>query len=557
MDAIVNENWNLKNALMDWKSIASMYASLTLLRGAVRELVPPEVYQLAISSYSYFFTKVQPKVFRIHIQQKENEYDENTIFKAVECYLSTKCYASSSSELLRLSQIRDEENHTYAMVPNQVVEDIFNGVTFSWTLLQNEETQEYKNAKGYYLEVSFESKHKEVLNSAYLHHIIKEAELFKFRNRGKKLYTNRYGGGSWSQVCVFSHPSTFHTIALAPCLKKEIQDDLKKFVSRSEFYNRVGKAWKRGYLLYGPPGTGKTSLIAAIANYLEFDIYDMELTSVSRNEDLRELLINTSSKSIIVVEDIDCSIHIENRKKKNKPRRNNGGNSVSLSGVLNFVDGLWSPCAGEMLMIFTTNHKERLDPALLRSGRMDKHILLSYCNMESFKVLAKNYLKIEEHELMKEVEELLSLVEITPADVAECLMSYDEDPDMGMRNVVEELKKRLHIKMNNNKEKEKKKSRSNIKDKQKAKKKKEQRKKKREELEDSDESDEPESSDESDYSDEFDPSNSSDDSDNSDESTDPDDSDGYETAELAESDDESDELLFSDETMMAINMLMI
>ncbi|KAI3863013.1 hypothetical protein MKX03_023568 [Papaver bracteatum] len=433
MEDVMNGKW--KDALTDWKSMASMYASLTLLRGAVRDLVPPEIYQLAKSSYSYFFSKVQPKLFTIHIQQYEKDC-HNTIFEAVECYLSTKCYASSS-ELLRLSKIKNAKNHSYTMVPKQVIKDNFNGIQFTWVLLENEDTKQYKSARGYYLEVSFDIKYKEVVNSAYLPHIIKKSEVFKFRNRGKKLYTNRYGG-SWSQVCLFSHPSTFDTLALDPCLKKEIQDDLKRFVSRSEFYTRVGKAWKRGYLLYGPPGTGKTSLIAAIANHLEFDVYDMELTSVSSNEVLRELLINTSSKSIIVVEDIDCSIHIENLEKKNKPRRNRG-HSVSLSGLLNFVDGLWSPCAGERLIIFTTNHKEKLDPALLRSGRMDKHILLSYCNMESFKVLAKNYLKLEEHELMKEVEELLGLLEITPADVAECLMSYDEDPEMGMRKDAEPL----------------------------------------------------------------------------------------------------------------------
>ncbi|KAI3946327.1 hypothetical protein MKW98_010451 [Papaver atlanticum] len=462
--------------------MASMYASLTLLRGAVRDLVPPEIYQLAKSSYSYFFSKVQPKLFTIHIQQYEKDLP------------------SVTSELLRLSKIKNAKNHSYTMVPKQVIEDNFNGIQFTWVLLENEDTKQYKNARGYYLEVSFEIKYKEVVNSAYLPHIIKEAEVSKFRNRGKKLYTNRYGG-SWSQVCLFSHPSTFDTIALDPCLKKEIQDDLKRFVSRI-----------------------KTSLIAAIANHLEFDVYDMELTSVSNNDVLRELLINTSSKSIIVVEDIDCSIHIENREKKNKPRRNRG-NSVSLSGLLNFVDGLWSPCAGERLIIFTTNHKEKLDPALLRSGRMDKHILLSYCNMESFKFLAKNYLKLEEHELMIKYA-------TTPADVAECLMSYDEDPYMGIRNVVEKMKKRLHSK-NKRKEKDsKKKSQSDIKEKQKA-------KKKEEELDDSDES------------------SSSDDSDNSNESTVSNDSDGYETTESTESDDESNELHFTDETVMAMNMMMI
>ncbi|KAI3857884.1 hypothetical protein MKX03_004986 [Papaver bracteatum] len=481
MDAIMNGNWNWKDGLTDWKSMGSMYATLTLLRGAVRDLVPPEVYQVAKRSCSYFFSKVQPKFLTVRIQQYENEYDDNSIFKAVQCYLSAKCY-TSSSEMLKLSKIKNAKNHTYTMVPKQVIQDIFNGIKFSWTLLENDETKQNKSVRGgYYWEVSFDSKHKGFVDLAYIPHITKEAAVFEFRNRGKKLYTNRHRG-SWSQVCLFSHPSTFDTIAIAPCLKKEIQDDLEKFVSRSEFYTRVGKAWKRGYLLYGPPGTGKTSLIAAIANYLEFDIYDLELTSVTRNEDLRELLINTSSKSIIVVEDIDCSIHIENREKKNKRTRNNKSSSVSLSAVLNFVDGLWSPCAGERLIIFTTNHKEKLDPALLRSGRMDKHILLSYCNMESFRVLAKNYLKLEQHELMKQVEELLGLLEITPADVAECLMSYDEDPYMGMRNVVEQLKKRLQSKNNENKEEDtKKKSPSDIKEKQKARKKKE-RKNEREEL---------------------------------------------------------------------------
>ncbi|RZC51911.1 hypothetical protein C5167_020351 [Papaver somniferum] len=120
-----------------------------------------------------------------------------------------------------------------------------------------------------------------------------------------------------------------------------------------------------------------------------------------------------------------------------------GVSRVSLSGLLNFVDGLWSACAGERLIIFTTNHKEKLDPALLRAGRMDKHILLSYCNIESLKVLTRNYLRIQEHELMNEVEELLSSIQITTADVAECLMSFDENPYMGMRNLVVEMRKRL------------------------------------------------------------------------------------------------------------------
>jgi chaperone BCS1 len=69
------------------------------------------------------------------------------------------------------------------------------------------------------------------------------------------------------------HPSTFETLAMDRKQKQSIIDDLDRFIKRKEYYRRIGKAWKRGYLLYGPPGTGKSSLIAAIANHLRFDIY--------------------------------------------------------------------------------------------------------------------------------------------------------------------------------------------------------------------------------------------------------------------------------------------
>lgn len=63
--------------------------------------------------------------------------------------------------------------------------------------------------------------------------------------------------------------------------------------------------------MFGPPGTGKSSLIAAMANYLNFDIYDLELTVLRRNSDLKKLLVATTNKSILVVEDIDCTIDLQ------------------------------------------------------------------------------------------------------------------------------------------------------------------------------------------------------------------------------------------------------
>lgn len=151
----------------------------------------------------------------------------------------------------------------------------------------------------------------------------------------------------WSSV-PFSHPSSFDMVAIDPATKDDIISDLEKFIIRKEYHSRVGRARKRGYLLHGPPGTGKTSLIAAISNFLEFDIYDLELTAVTSNSQLRKLLIATSSKSVIVVEDIDCTLDLSEWLMIISVTETGGGggfSTVSLSRVLNFVDGLGRPAA--------------------------------------------------------------------------------------------------------------------------------------------------------------------------------------------------------------------
>ncbi|KAF8413878.1 hypothetical protein HHK36_001872 [Tetracentron sinense] len=100
--------------------------------------------------------------------------------------------------------------------------------------------------------------------------------------------------------------------------------------------------------------------------------------------------------------------------------------AVTLSGLLNFIDGLWSSCGDERIIVFTTNHKDWLDPALLRPGRMDMHIHMSYCTTCGFKLLASNYLGISNHRLFAEIEKLLEKAEVTPAEVTGELMKSDD-----------------------------------------------------------------------------------------------------------------------------------
>ncbi|KAL1338055.1 hypothetical protein HN51_032741 [Arachis hypogaea] len=72
---------------------------------------------------------------------------------------------------------------------------------------------------------------------------------------------------------------------------------------------------------------------------------------------------------------------------------------------------------------------------------MDKHIELSYCGFEAFKVLAKNYLDVESHGLFPVIERKLVETDMTPADVAENLMpkSVDEGVEDCLLNLIKAL----------------------------------------------------------------------------------------------------------------------
>nr|XP_010929304.1 AAA-ATPase At3g50940 [Elaeis guineensis] len=459
--------------VLDWKSIGSLLATLVFLRSALRDFLPPELCFFLQFLFRRLVAAVHPTETIII-----DEYDgssPNELYEAAQSYLSSRCLAAAP--VVRLSKARHAPHPIASLPSSHTAVDSFQGAPLRWTSRAVERSSATSNAFLLYghhrsssaehrsLELSFNRRHRHTVHSIYIPHILDEAARLRLKARERRLYTNRAAPGDdlhrlWSSV-PFSHPSTFDTLALDPALKDDLRSDLLRFAARRDHYARVGRTWKRGYLLHGPPGTGKTSLVAAIANLLEFDVYDLELTAVPSNSHLRRLLVSTTPKSVVVVEDIDCSLDLSDRKKK-KTKPGNlaaaaaaaghphgvtayGGGTVSLSGVLNFVDGLWSSCVGERLMIFTTNHPERLDPALLRPGRMDQSIHLSYCGPSAFRVLARNYLDVADgHQLMPEVDALLQEVKITPADVAEVFMGCDGDgDDAAMGKVVEEMRRRL------------------------------------------------------------------------------------------------------------------
>ncbi|KAM0970371.1 hypothetical protein FF1_018457 [Malus domestica] len=439
-------------------SMFSVYASVTtfmmLFRSVASELIPAPFRSYIYKALNYLFAPLFSRDLTLVVDELSG-MTRNQVYDAAEVYLRTKI--GPHTERLRVSKAPRKKNIGVAIDKDEEVSDTFDGaVELKWRFIS--ETEKGKNdstSERRYFELTFRRKYMDKVISSYLPYVLAQADAIKAEEKAVKLYTrhlwSRYNdddvaNSEWGSVNL-EHPSTFDTMAMDPEMKKMIVEDLERFVRRKEFYKKVGKAWKRGYLLYGPPGTGKSSLIAAMANYLKFDVYDLELTSIYSDSQLKKVLLSTTNRSILVIEDIDCCrVDVGNRDSDSDSDLDSDSDSdrsrVTLSGLLNFIDGLWSSCGDERIIVFTTNHKDRLDPALLRPGRMDLHIHMSYCTTAGYRILASNYLGIQEnnrHRLCGEIEGLIESTEVTPAEVAEELMKSD-DADVALQGLVNLLK---------------------------------------------------------------------------------------------------------------------
>ncbi|CAM8878143.1 unnamed protein product [Rhodiola kirilowii] len=436
---------------MTGTNLFSTYASLTgtlmLLRSMFNDFIPIPLRNYLIETFRKIFKKTSPDHMTLVVDERTG-YNKNHVYEAAETYLRT--IINPTVDRLKVSKTPRQNKLTISIEKNQTILDTYEGIKITWKFINNDK---------YYFEIVFEKKFKEMVLGSYLSYVMSRFNQIKKEDKVVRLYTRgcsmmKYSRcdkvdeddentrGDWVSVRL-EHPVTFDKMAMEPEQKKMIIDDLDRFVSRTEFYQRTGKVWKRGYLLYGPPGTGKSSLIAAMANYLKYDIYDLELSEIHSDSYLRSILMSTTNRSILIIEDIDCNDKAQDRALKVDRKSDKELSTLTLSGLLNFIDGLWSSCGDERIIVFTTNHKEKLDQALLRPGRMDVHIHMSYCTPAGFKILASNYLDVKDtHPLFEEIEKLMILAKVTPAEVAEELMR-SEDPEIALDGVLNLLKRKI------------------------------------------------------------------------------------------------------------------
>lgn len=197
-----------------------------------------------------------------------------------------------------------------------------------------------------------------------------------------------------------------------------ILDDVAAFIEAEPLYRKFDQPYHRGYLLYGPPGTGKTSIIKAVANHFNMDLYIANITSTKMERNGFDTIISAVKPySILVIEDIDTLASAQDTSKK---RRGTDESAEHLMSLLNGLDGLLTPRG--VIVFLTTNFKEKLDPRLLRPGRVASHIEIGYMGSYALDQMFEYYYGVRAG---IDIDGL----EITPAKIAEIFKLNMENPD--------------------------------------------------------------------------------------------------------------------------------
>ena len=226
--------------------------------------------------------------------------------------------------------------------------------------------------------------------------------------------------------------------------KDELLSLLDAFHAGTGRFAVKGSPKKLGVLLHGPPGTGKTSLIKALAARLDRSIVSIPLGRIKTNQELFDAVFDmkygvadadvpvrlTFKQTVFVLEDVDAASSVVLKRSASTPEPvapapapaekdgdpikalleclfNGDDKAISgptmaltgalkptrdrldLSGILNVLDGVVD--TPDRILIMTTNHPERLDPALVRPGRVDVRLRLGYVQRTEARQMVEHY----------------------------------------------------------------------------------------------------------------------------------------------------------------------
>ncbi|KAI8803909.1 P-loop containing nucleoside triphosphate hydrolase protein [Cladochytrium replicatum] len=234
------------------------------------------------------------------------------------------------------------------------------------------------------------------------------------------------------------------TVVLEKGLAESIIDDIKEFFNSEKWYADRGIPYRRGYLFYGHPGTGKTSLVTALAGELRLNIFIVSLTGSGMTDDgLAQKLATTSSRCILLLEDVDAAFGSRSANEASEDPTDRVSR-VTLSGLLNALDG--AAAQEGRIVVMTTNHIEKLDPALIRPGRVDRKIFFDLATQWQARDLFLQFFPGSTHrELAEDFSKAFKENKVSMAAIQGYLMLHKSSPkkaaSCAAEWVVEELKR--------------------------------------------------------------------------------------------------------------------